>query len=362
MLRSKKNDLIVGSFVLFAFAVMFTMTFAIRGGTGVSPYKLQTSYKDVAGLEIGAPVLVSGFRLGRVTSMEPGVDKDNNPIVLVNAKIARDVKIYKDAKVRLMLQGFIGDKRLEIDPGTSTNPEIENGERLEGVPPSDFTKILGKGEDIMANLNETLKNIREFTENKERIAKIDDSLANIAQSSKDIAEILKENRESIRASTENVQKLTAQARDIADKVNKTVEKADAAVTDAQAAVADLRKDRAEVRTKVDSILENTDKTSAHANELVISAKDEVKALSDKIKQASDNLNEILAKVNRGEGTVGKLVSDSKPFDDLQASIASLRTLLAEPPNTLYDRRIPYAKDGKTAAPKKAPDGAGVRTE
>jgi phospholipid/cholesterol/gamma-HCH transport system substrate-binding protein len=332
--QSRKNEITVGVFVLLSFVGLFCLTFVIQGSTGMDPYRLRTQYPNVSGLEIGSPVLVQGFRTGRVVEMTPGSTINGKSTVIVVCEIARTIPIYKNATVNLVQQGFIGDKRLEVDPGTKDAGEVLKDDLIKGIPPSDLNELFKKGEQMMEDLSVTLANVREITSDKERLKKIDDTIANINKSSSELKAIIEENRANVNTTVTNVKDLT-------EKGNAIAERTDRILNDAETVVADFKKNAQQVTEKVDKILAKADEAGTNANELLTSSKKEVEELSDSLQATSKSLNDLLGDLNAGKGTVGMLLKDPRPFEDLQQSVAALRRVLLEEQNDYYDRRIPY---------------------
>lgn len=340
MKQSQRNELIVGAFVLVAGAALFGLTFIIQGSTGMNPYVVNVEFANVSGLEIGSPVLVQGFRTGRVAEMLPGRKDTGEATVVVVTKIARTIPIYKNAKVSLVQQGFIGDKRLEIDPGTEDAGEVVDGETLGSIPPTDLTELFKKGERMMEDLRVTLANVRQITSDQERLKKIDTAIANISDSTTELKSIIEENRENVRLAVSNVQDLSA-------KGNRIAERADQLLGNADEAMAEFRKSTQDLTKKVDSLLAQADGVGTNANDLLVSSREQVEDVSESLQTTSDSLNKLISELNQGKGTVGMLLKDPRPFEDLQESISAVRKMLLEEQNDLYDHRLPYR--GKTGA-------------
>lgn len=345
MQRSHKNEAIVGLFTLIAIGVLLAMTFIIRGSTGLNPYRVRTTFPNVAGLEIGSPVLVQGFRLGRVVEMLPGTNEDGDSNVIVVMNIARTIPIYEDARVYLVQQGFIGDKRLEIDPGNSRAGEINDGFVLNGVPPADLQELFAKAGEMLDDLSVTLKNVRQFTSDESRIAQIDDTLRNINDSTSKLNAILEENRTSIRTTTENVEELSRRTIALSEQANSVLVQAEENIAQigdsARTLVADFNSTRLELEARLKTIVERADSVGENANELLITSREEVEDISRILQRTARTLDELLVEVNRGEGTVGRLIKDPQPFEDLSTAIAGMRRVLQQEDQSFYSQRIPY---------------------
>lgn len=354
MQRTRRNEIIVGLFVIFSLIVLLGMTFIIRGSTGISPYKIRMQFPDVAGLEIGAPVLVSGFRLGRVTEMEPIRTPEGAAAVVVTAKVSRQIKLYKDAEVRLMQQGFLGDKRLEMSPGSPTSPEVQNGDMLKSVLPTDMNAVFSQAEAVANELKETLKAVREAVTDPARVAKIDATIENINKSTDEMRAILAENRIAVRETITNLKEISTKSTEIANKADKLLADAQGRMEKiggvTEETLTNLRDDSRELSAKVDKFLDSANEVSTNANELVTTSREEFKSISARFAKTSDNVNQLLTSINEGKGTVGLLVNDPRPFNDLQESMTALKTALLREQNELYDRRLPYRSGPTNAAP------------
>lgn len=83
--------------------------FLTRGG-----YEITGSFKNIEGLTTGSDVRYRGFSIGKITRIDPG------PLdIKVYAIVKGDIDIPIDSKLRVGFDGIVGQKYLEINPGTS---------------------------------------------------------------------------------------------------------------------------------------------------------------------------------------------------------------------------------------------------
>src|SRR5262245_38445275 len=89
-----------------------------------------TRVKDADGLRVGSLVTIAGLRVGDVSSLV--VDKDNQ--IAVTFKVMQTVasRIRKDSVATVFRAFIIGEKRIEIIPGTESEPELADGSELPG--------------------------------------------------------------------------------------------------------------------------------------------------------------------------------------------------------------------------------------
>jgi len=128
-----KVELRVGAFVFFGLLVLVYIIFSIGDFYIFSPgYRIKTVFNFADGIEISSPVRYAGVEVGRVEEIDIFYDEEEkkNKIAL-EAWIQGEVKIEKDAKCYINTLGLLGEKYLEILPGTK-----ESGIAIEGDAPT----------------------------------------------------------------------------------------------------------------------------------------------------------------------------------------------------------------------------------
>ncbi|MEW6056534.1 MAG: MlaD family protein [Bdellovibrionota bacterium] len=77
-------------------------------------------------------------------------------------------------------------------------------------------------------------------------------------------------------------------------------------------------------TRLDRILDNMEQFSEGLAEI-----DKLGHLADRFSEIADNVRDITARVNRGEGTVGKLLTDSETIDKINQTISGVNKLVTK---------------------------------
>jgi len=361
MQRSRKVEIMAGVFVLLALGLIIFLTFLIRGTTGLSPYVLKTQFDNVAGLDIGSPVLVSGFRLGRITEMEEGRRENGEATVTVIFKVASEMTIYKDATVTMGSLGFIGDKRLEIDPGTPDAEEVENGDMLESVPPESFDELIAEGKQVMAEVNNSVKRVNELLNDEERIARIDRVLANIEKITQDMDQVVQENRQSIRQTTQNMQTASQRSLEIADKAEQLLNRSEQSVQTIEETMnrvaSDFNAQTQRISARTQQVVDAMQETADNTNAFIDNADDEIDSVSQALRDSAGELQKLVKAINEGQGTAGLLATDPQPFEDLRDSIAALKATLLRENIAPYNREIDYV----LKSPEKTPQEEGANS-
>src|SRR3989442_12092645 len=118
--RSLALQLRIGGFVLVSLAVFLAIIYLLgaRARYFERKYDLVAEFTEVGGLIEGATVRLAGVQIGRVTKVElPSGAGGKVKVTLTIAKRLSD-RIRKDSVARIVTQGLLGDKLLEISIGS----------------------------------------------------------------------------------------------------------------------------------------------------------------------------------------------------------------------------------------------------
>lgn len=280
------------SVVVICLLIMKTGQFEFfkQGGT----YPLQATLDSAAGLNKDADVRLAGVRIGQVE----GVRLEGSSAV-VDMAIRQGVELPVGSRVKVVAKGILGDKYVEIVPAENTGQLYAGGERLESdkaVSVDDIMSILyAVGEDVKA-ITETLKNTVGTDKGETQIANI---LENIERLTADLRDITGRNKEGFNNSVSNIESFTA---DLKREIPILAEKLDRLATNLDAVVLENR--------------ENLRETIANA-----------RSGTAKLDKTLNSIDSIAGKIDRGEGTVGKLVNDEQTHDNLNKTLISFRNTM-----------------------------------
>jgi phospholipid/cholesterol/gamma-HCH transport system substrate-binding protein len=123
-------------------------------------YRLNVMYNYAGGLEEGSPVRVMGIKVGKVQKIEfePGFKFENGEEVKLRVVIQVEKKAWsslrKDSKYFINLAGVIGEKFLEISPGSLIEPELEKGQTVRGEDPPRIDQLISQSYGLAGKLIE----------------------------------------------------------------------------------------------------------------------------------------------------------------------------------------------------------------
>jgi phospholipid/cholesterol/gamma-HCH transport system substrate-binding protein len=126
-----------------------------------STFRLSGVFKNVAGLQAGNNVRLSGINVGTIDNITIISDTSVRVILFVDENTRRFIR--KDAVASIGSEGLMGNKVLIINPGTGGKKIIENDDVIATSQPTDI-------DDIMKSLKTTIDNTANITGNLAKIS------------------------------------------------------------------------------------------------------------------------------------------------------------------------------------------------
>src|SRR5256712_6746935 len=132
-MESKREQAMVGLFVLVASAVLVVTVFVLAGAFGGSATTYRAYFPFAGGLEPGATVRYAGGpKVGRVEKLQLG-SKDSSRIE-ITFSVKSGLPVKTDSRVKIMSLSPLGDNHLEIVPGSEKPALAATGAILPSVP------------------------------------------------------------------------------------------------------------------------------------------------------------------------------------------------------------------------------------
>jgi len=389
--RKATSDTIVGLFVMTGLIALVLVTFVIRQDLFGRTVTVRAKFESVSGLEVGAPVLVSGVRGGRVVDIDynknllltypeqlklyplaegesdgTSVDAAAERPVVVKMMVKYSLPIYSNSRVRLVQQGFIGDKRVESDPGDpeTGGTRVESGDVLVGAPILDMEKVIDEAKGVAGEVRRAFEGIAEIVNDNETLDSVRTAIEKAGVTLDKVNVYLAENQDAVKGAVENVRDMSASVRDFSDAARELVDEEGEArllIADVRQAVTEIRADVDRIGEKADKLLGSADETIQNLNaksgevgdaavDFLKTTKENQEQLLADIDRTKAEVDEILRKINEGEGVAGMLLNDPQPFLDLKASIEALHHAVLGRRPGIYDAPLTYD-------PRTGPNGA-----
>lgn len=221
--------LVISIFLLGSKQKLFTGTTEIR-----------TYFNQIEGLKPGAPVRLSGYDIGSVSSISLVDEKTGNVEVVMN--IDNDLRhfIRIDSKAAIETEGLVGKKIVTITPGDPNLSGVNAGGTIQSKAPLNIAAIMEQTEATISYLKDLVKNLSEVVGkvnqgegtigmivNDERLYEsavaitrnADKSLTAVTQRLTDISDIIINLSGSIKSIIANVDNSITDVRDLVNKAN-----------------------------------------------------------------------------------------------------------------------------------------------
>ena len=186
----------------------FNRYFAERKG-----YEIKALFGFVGGVNEGAPVSLAGVEVGRVRHIT--IDYGPPTRVELSLWLNPDVKLTGGAEAIIDSSDVLGDKHVEILPGSETGKVLKPGSTIIGKNPVRLGKLLRAGEEITRKLGEIVKSISNIIGGEEDQESLRKTIKNTQTVTKnlegltgDLNQMLGENRENIAVIIKNFRELS----------------------------------------------------------------------------------------------------------------------------------------------------------
>lgn len=168
----------VGLFVLISLAGL-TLLIVKAGDFYMKPgYSIRIVFNYVQGIDKGAPVKLAGVSVGEITSINAVRSEAGETKVEAIARIQNGVYIENDAEIRINSSGLLGEKYVEILPGTPGSSTISEGSVLVGRPPVGLEKVTESGSRLLDKLQLTADSLNSVITDPEFKSSVKSTFAN----------------------------------------------------------------------------------------------------------------------------------------------------------------------------------------
>lgn len=262
----------VGIFVILTVSAIAYLTIRMNRGTITleRAKHIYVVFSDASGVLTRTPVEFAGIRVGKVEGIEL-----LNGKARVNMSLDPRVPLFGDTVVMLKNRGILGEKIVTIEGGGREAEVPDGGTMMAQGNSGDFDKAI-------QNFNEVAQGIRDLIKGGEGKPSLRDIVSNVTDISEDL-------RSLIRANRKNLDDIVKNAHDVTATLNN----------------GDLKQIIENLKTTSDTIHSFVSSADPQLRDVV----KDFKNVMGKVDGTVDSLNRIVGKIDRGEGTLGKLLSD-----------------------------------------------------
>lgn len=296
------NETKVGILTVLAIVLLVFGFNLLKGKSLFSSNKtIYAVYKQVNGLQPSNAVQVNGLTVGNVTSLEV-LDQSAGKI-LVTLTITKKIEIPRNSVARIT-SDLLGTKAVQLDFGNA-NEYLKNKDTVYAAVDGSITDALKeqlnplvkKLETTLSSVDSVLLTVNSIFDTttkgnlRDAIGDFAHTMQNFNRTSASLSNMMDPNKGNVQATLNNLASVTGNLKNNNEKIS--------------------------------NILGNAEKATKTLTN------GELEATLAQLQQAATNLNQVVAKVNSTDGTLGLLMNDKKVYNNLQNSLNSLNKLLED---------------------------------
>ncbi len=276
-----QKEITVGTLVLAGIGLFVAGTLWLKGSTIRSPARTeQVRFTDTGGLQIDNEVRVSGYPVGKVIAIafeRPGR-------VLVTITVPPSLELHSDASATIVTSIFASGSSLSLSAGSESAPLLAKGQVIVGAAGSD---LFAKGSSLADRADSALIGVQAIA--NQRTA--DNLTATLAS----LQRVLNTLNQRLPATTDEAQRTMIALRHLSERLDSTI-----------------------TTLPVGNAIERADTLARNLS-----------TMSLQLTTTGASLDTLLQKVNRGEGTIGKFMSDTGLYQDTRRALQSMQALIDE---------------------------------
>jgi virulence factor Mce-like protein len=287
-----KREVKIGIFLAGTFLILAVFIF-VAGDLSAwfqkPGYELSALFPSATGLEKRAAVRLAGVKIGYVKDIR--LDERKARVVMA---VWPKYQVPRGSQASLASLGLVGERYIEIKPSEAPD-YMKPGETLEARLTIGFDQVGALAASIGDELKAVSHSIREMTDEKtkENLAGI---LNNLNSFTQDLGQFLAANKDELETGIGSISR----------------------------AAQGLDQRLGEISRNLDETLSAVKSVAAENRESINSNLQKLEQVLDDLRESVRLLKNSLEKIDKGEGTVGKLVQDPKLYDDARETLDKVK--------------------------------------
>ncbi len=253
-------------------------------------YTLTILYNNVNGLQEGNPITIAGLAVGKVEEL-----KLIGTAIAVKVQIQNKVQFPVDSKAYIKSSSLMGGKLIAITPGKESGV-LHNGDTLTGSYEADLTELTSTLAPISSNVLGILERVNTTFDEKTR-HNIQSILSDVNRSSSELERIIHDEGQRLDFAIGNF--------------------------------ASFSSNLSRFAVNLDSIAlsQRTNLDTSMATIRIVTYN--LQQASQNLKSTTQSLDVVLGKIEKGHGTLGKLVHEEKLYNDIDSLASNLYLLVKD---------------------------------
>lgn len=300
------DQLKVGAMILTALGILAIAVIKLGDAAKLftSRYELVTLLPNANGLREGGTVTVAGQLAGvvkRIDFLPPDGDTTRNLLVVMEMDSDLRDQVRGDSKVKLKSLGLLGDKVLDISPGTPRYDVLEEGDTVPNVPTLDYEQVIEQASAAVGDLVLLTHDLRSIT-------------SGMAKGEGTMGQLLTNRSlyDQLTANLTEMNELLARMQNPNGTLGRLME--DPSLYD----------NLASVTQHLDSVLTQMQSTGSTLGRLMHDD-----SLYNRMLGAATSADSVLGLATRGNGFAARVLTDQQLYDQLNKTLTDLNAILEE---------------------------------
>jgi phospholipid/cholesterol/gamma-HCH transport system substrate-binding protein len=177
-MKAKREQAIVGIFVIVASALLVVTILAVSGSMGRATNSYHAYFPFAGGLERGSIVRYAGGpKVGRVEHLR--IDPQDPSLIDVEFSVQTDVPVKTDSRVKIMSTSPLADNHVEILAGSPQAAAAPAGSTLPSMNYLDFNALTEQVSNLAPDAQRLLRTLNDrATDLKETVNRLNDLMNN----------------------------------------------------------------------------------------------------------------------------------------------------------------------------------------
>ena len=310
----------VGLFVILGVVLLVVMSLKVSGvkfGRGKT-YEVVVKFDNVAGLDKDAPVMIGGVEIGRVKEIL--LDNFKAKLIL---NIHPEAVIGNDFTAMIKTKGLLGERYVALVPGSEDASPLKHGDEITRTAAhtdperlvTQLSEIADDVKDITKSLSHVLGGEKGEATLKTIFQNIGTTITNLNDTIITINKAFSKNEakfDSLVSNLENFSKvLNTSGTQIAEKLETITVNLDGVINENRVNLRDSLANLRDASIKIQDTL------------------DSLQQVAPEFEETFTSLGSIAEKIDRGEGTIGKLINDEETVDVLNETLTGLNKYIAK---------------------------------
>lgn len=303
----KVGLLVLAGGVAFLLFFTFTKKSELSEGNSVAVWAL---FKDASGLGPKSRVQTAGIPIGEIADI-----RLEGTRARVTLRIRKDVPLHVDASIAKRSESMLGDYMLDLTPGSEEKPRLEDGGQIKIVyDKTGMDQAFDKMNVIAADIQEVTTSLRQVLGGEEGAGNLQSIMENMVTLSGSMDRTIRESGDKLNAVLANLEGASQAVRDITTSEEE----------DYRQIVANVRGATQDVRDVLQTVKQVLGSGEGEFKESVASLRQTLSRLDESLQ----NVESVTAKINEGEGAVGRLVNDPQVGEDVANTVSDVSALMS----------------------------------